>query len=75
MKWTHTLAVALQSESRPPRLPSYQDTDYDFDVYPRGKSKKTPPFSLMESIHASESAFTYSDLPPKHKFEVLSAPW
>ncbi|THH12257.1 hypothetical protein EW145_g155 [Phellinidium pouzarii] len=37
------------------------------------KSKKPPPFSLIDSIHASEASFRKDETPPKHKFEDVAA--
>ncbi|KAL5488046.1 ATE1 [Sanghuangporus weigelae] len=40
----------------------------------KGKTKKAPPFSLIDSIHASESVFTKPDSSPRHRFEVIMEP-
>ncbi|EJD01439.1 uncharacterized protein FOMMEDRAFT_90177, partial [Fomitiporia mediterranea MF3/22] len=51
-----------------------EDVDVEMTDSLGKSSKKPPPFSLVDTIHSSEHAFTRPDSAPKHKFEITLEP-
>ena len=42
-----------------------------YPLYSSSQPNKLPPFSLIDSIHASEASFLPDHISPKHKFEIV----